>query len=140
GRRVVMEGLQRVANLGLDTTRPRAVREKRPELPVVQAPLPEPDDGLDEVRDHRRVPGVLRHGVGTGSRIGSRFGSGLRSGKGLGRAGTDGALTGVRSGSTVIRREGPGSEAQGDGMAGDVTIVTSRLRSVCPVDGGIARR
>jgi hypothetical protein len=84
---------------------PTVVGPQRMKRAVPQAPLPEPDHGPNEVG---RRKDVGRHGRGSGSRTGSGRSRGSTSGPNGGVARCGGA--GTTSGSTVMRRDGPGMD------------------------------
>jgi hypothetical protein len=117
-RWIRMTTAQRAA-CGVDAAPPGIVDEGRPQGPVVEAPLAVADHRLDEIRGAcRECGGRVQHG-----RAGSRTGGGSRSGPRRGRSGipggcagtVGGVCVGTRIGSTVIRRDGPGSVPTGSG-------------------------
>src|SRR6185312_13342003 len=87
-----------------------------------QAPQAVADDRLDEVGGGRLARPAGGHGVGAGWRAGA----GSRSG-GAGAGCARGGVTGTSTGSTVIRREGPGSEPRAglEGCSMTTTSVTT---------------
>jgi hypothetical protein len=97
-----------VAAGGVDTLRPRVVDERRMEHRALDPPLAEADDRFGEVGARGRA--VDGHRAGTGLRTGGRSRSGTSRGAG-GAAGR--TCAGSRTGSTTIRRDGPGKDAAG---------------------------
>jgi hypothetical protein len=132
GRGLGVRGVVGTARRGVHAAAPPLVQVGRPQAIVVEAPVAVSDHPLDQIG--RAHAGRLRaHGVGTGSsRRGAGSRSGSRSGAGVSR-GRAGAGTSI--GSTVMRRDGPGSEPLGAFRDGDCMLMTSMLQTgACPAD------
>jgi hypothetical protein len=96
---------------------PAVVGPHRLQRAIAQAPLPEADDRSDEVGGREWLGA---HGAGTGSGTSSGCSLGSTSGGDAGGAGCGGA--GTVSGSTVMRRDGPGIDARARAPANTTTI------------------